>query len=157
MKSKALAENSQIRATKKWSWLFVLPVTAAFVIGFVWPFLPGHLPFLLQIQDRFERQVHWVFPTTPPPLRTSPSSTPSGIRRSPPSCCLVLINVIAFAVAYALTQGIKGSNIFRTIFFAPNLIGGIVLGYIWSMIFDWHPAAVRHRRWSSRPSMASGA
>ncbi len=49
---------------------------------------------------------------------------------------LVIINVLAFAVAYALTQGIKGSNIFRTVFFMPNLIGGIVLGYIWSMIFD---------------------
>ncbi|MBR1660388.1 MAG: sugar ABC transporter permease [Oscillospiraceae bacterium] len=49
---------------------------------------------------------------------------------------LVIINVLAFAVAYALTQGIRGSNLFRTIFFMPNLIGGIVLGYIWSMIFD---------------------
>ena len=48
---------------------------------------------------------------------------------------LVLINVLAFAVAYALTQGIKGSNLFRTVFFMPNLIGGIVLGHIWSMIF----------------------
>ena len=49
---------------------------------------------------------------------------------------LVLINVIAFAVALALTQKIKGANLFRTVFFMPNLIGGIVLGYIWSMIFD---------------------
>ena len=49
---------------------------------------------------------------------------------------LVVINVLAFAVAYALTRGIKGSNLFRTVFFMPNLIGGIVLGYIWSMIFD---------------------
>ena len=49
---------------------------------------------------------------------------------------LVLINVIAFAIAYALTRGIKGSNLFRTVFFMPNLIGGIVLGYIWSMIFN---------------------
>ena len=49
---------------------------------------------------------------------------------------LVLINVLAFTVAYLLTQGIKGSNLFRTVFFMPNLIGGIVLGYIWSMIFD---------------------
>ena len=38
--------------------------------------------------------------------------------------------------AYALTQGIKGSNLYRTVFFMPNLIGGIVLGYIWAMIFD---------------------
>ena len=49
---------------------------------------------------------------------------------------LIIINVLAFAVAYVLTQGIKGSNLFRTVFFMPNLIGGIVLGYIWSMIFD---------------------
>ena len=49
---------------------------------------------------------------------------------------LIVINVLAFAVAYALTRGIKGSNLFRTVFFMPNLIGGIVLGYIWSMIFD---------------------
>ena len=49
---------------------------------------------------------------------------------------LILINVLAFTVAYLLTQNIKGTNIFRTVFFMPNLIGGIVLGYIWSMIFD---------------------
>ena len=49
---------------------------------------------------------------------------------------LVFINVLGFAAAYALTQGIKGSNLYRTVFFMPNLIGGIVLGYIWSMIFD---------------------
>ena len=44
--------------------------------------------------------------------------------------------MLAFAVAYALTQKMKGANLFRTVFFMPNLIGGIVLGYIWSMIFD---------------------
>ena len=49
---------------------------------------------------------------------------------------IVLINVIAFAVAYALTQKMRGSNLFRTVFFMPNLIGGVVLGYIWSLIFD---------------------
>ena len=60
----------------------------------------------------------------------------SGSRRCSPSCRSCFINVLAFAVAYALTQGIKGSNLYRTVFFMPNLIGGIVLGYIWSMIFD---------------------
>ena len=49
---------------------------------------------------------------------------------------VVLINLLAFTIAYALTQGVKGSNLFRTVFFMPNLIGGIVLGYLWSMIFD---------------------
>ena len=49
---------------------------------------------------------------------------------------LIVINVIAFALAMALTQKMKGTNIFRTIFFMPNLIGGIVLGYIWQLIFN---------------------
>lgn len=48
----------------------------------------------------------------------------------------VLINVFAFAVALALTNNIKGTNVFRTIFFMPNLIGGIVLGYIWNILFN---------------------
>ena len=45
-------------------------------------------------------------------------------------------DVLAFTIAYALTQKMRGSNLFRTVFFMPNLIGGVVLGYIWSMIFD---------------------
>ncbi len=49
---------------------------------------------------------------------------------------VVLVNVIAFALAYALTTGVKGQNIFRTTFFAPSLIGGIVLGFIWQFIFQ---------------------
>ena len=49
---------------------------------------------------------------------------------------VILINAIAFFVAYALTLGIRGSNVFRTVFFMPNLIGGIILGYIWKLIFD---------------------
>ena len=49
---------------------------------------------------------------------------------------VVLINVIAFAVAMVLTQNVPGTNIFRTTFFMPNLIGGIVLGYIWQLIFN---------------------
>ena len=49
---------------------------------------------------------------------------------------LILINVIAFAVALVLTREIRGTNIFRTVFFMPNLIGGIVLGYVWQLIFN---------------------
>ena len=48
----------------------------------------------------------------------------------------LLINVIAFAIALALTRGLKGTNIFRTVFFLPNLIGGIVLGYIWQILLN---------------------
>lgn len=49
---------------------------------------------------------------------------------------VVLVNVIAFAIAYLLTRGIKGQNFFRAGFFTPNLIGGIVLGYIWQFVFS---------------------
>ena len=49
---------------------------------------------------------------------------------------IIVINILAFTLAYALTQKIKGSNLFRTVFFMPNLIGGVVLGYVWQLIFD---------------------
>ena len=48
---------------------------------------------------------------------------------------VIFINVIAFCLAYLLTSGIKGQNFLRAGFFTPNLIGGIVLGYIWQFIF----------------------
>ena len=124
-----------IRQTRLWSPLFMGPVVAAFIIGFVWPFIWGiYLSFckfktiskaqfigvgnyVKAFQDASFRHAFWytaLFAVT----------------------SLVLINLFAFAVAYALTQGIRGSNLYRTVFFMPNLIGGIVLGYIWSMIFD---------------------
>ena len=49
---------------------------------------------------------------------------------------VLIINVISFLIAMALTKGIRGTNLFRTVFFLPNLIGGIVLSYIWLMIFN---------------------
>ena len=49
---------------------------------------------------------------------------------------VLIINLLAFAVALVLTKGIPGSTVFRTVFFMPNLIGGIVLGYIWKMLLD---------------------
>lgn len=49
---------------------------------------------------------------------------------------VLIVNVLAFAIAYLLTRGIKGQNFFRAGFFTPNLIGGIVLGYIWQFVFS---------------------
>lgn len=49
---------------------------------------------------------------------------------------VLLVNILAFALAYLLTRGIKGQNFFRAGFFTPNLIGGIVLGYIWQFVFS---------------------
>lgn len=50
--------------------------------------------------------------------------------------CIILVNLLAFIFALLLTRKMHGTNVFRTIFFMPNLIGGIVLGYIWQLIFD---------------------
>ena len=58
---------------------------------------------------------------------------------------VVLINVIAFAIALTLTKKIAGSTLFRTVFFMPNLIGGIFLGYIWKVILD----GVIYKFWST--------
>lgn len=49
---------------------------------------------------------------------------------------VVLTNLLAFLLAYALTKGVKGQNVFRAGFFMPNLVGGIVLGFIWQFIFN---------------------
>ena len=51
-------------------------------------------------------------------------------------CAVILVNVLAFFLAYLLTSGMKGQNFFRTGFFTPNLIGGVVLGFIWQFIFS---------------------
>lgn len=135
MKSKAIKQSSQIKSTRHFWWLFLLPVTAAFTIGFVWPFIQGiylsFCKFKTISSAKFIGLSNYASAFADESFQHSFWYTALTA-----IVCLVLINVIAFAVAYALTQGIKGSNIFRTIFFAPNLIGGIVLGYIWSMIFD---------------------
>lgn len=49
---------------------------------------------------------------------------------------IVSVNVLAYLLALALTKGLKGTNLFRSVFFMPNLIGGIILGYIWQIIFN---------------------
>lgn len=120
---------------RRWGWLFLGPISVAFVIGFVWPFIQGiylsFCNFRLVSDAKFIGLENYVKAISDSSFMHSFWYTALFAIVS-----LVLINVFAFAVAYALTQGIKGSNLFRTVFFMPNLIGGIVLGYIWSMIFD---------------------
>ena len=115
--------------------IFVLPTFLAFCIGFLFPFLWGiYLSFcnfntplnavwngLENYSKIFSDDGFWnAFKNTAAVAVVN----------------IVVINVFAFALAYALTQKLRGSNIFRTVFFMPNLIGGVVLGYIWKMIFD---------------------
>ncbi len=120
---------------RKWSPLFLFPVTAAFIIGFVWPFIQGiylsFCKFQIISDAKFIGFDNYIRAFKDQSFMRSFWYTSLFAIVS-----LVLINVLAFAVALALTQNIKGSSIFRTVFFMPNLIGGIVLGYLWSMIFD---------------------
>ena len=116
-------------------WLFLLPTFAAFCIGFLYPFLKG--AFLSFCKFKLTSQWTWVgFDNYVKAFSDSSFLHAFWYTALFAVVSLLLINVLSFAVAYALTRGIKGTNIFRTVFFMPNLIGGIVLGYIWSMIFD---------------------
>ena len=123
------------RSLRRWFALFLLPMVAAFCIGFVWPFLHG----LFLSFCKFKTTSKWTWVGIDNYVKAFAdesfrySFTYTAVFAI---VSLVLINVLAFAVAYALTQKIRGANLFRTVFFMPNLIGGIVLGYIWSMIFD---------------------
>ena len=120
---------------RRWGWLFLGPVTAAFCIGFVWPFIQGI--YLSFCNFRLIRDAKFIgFGNYVKAFQDASFVHSFWFTALFAIVSLVLINVLAFAVALALTQGIRGSNLYRTVFFMPNLIGGIVLGYIWSMIFD---------------------
>ncbi len=115
--------------------LFLLPTLAAFCIGFVYPFLKGM--YLSFCKFKTTSDAKWVgFDNYIKAFKDASFRYSFWYTALFAIVSVVVINLLAFAVAYALTRGIKGSNVFRTVFFMPNLIGGIVLGYIWSMIFD---------------------
>ena len=123
------------KAIKKYWPVFLLPTMAAFTIGFIVPFIEGiYLSFckFTTIKD-----ASFVgFSNYAEAFKDSTFPHAFGFTAIFAVVTLVLVNLLAFALALALTQKIKGTNIFRTIFFMPNLIGGIVLGYIWQLIFD---------------------
>ena len=111
------------------------PVLAAFSIGFIWPFVQGI--YLSFCKFRLIKDAKFIGVSNYDKALSDASFMYSFQYTAVFALVsLVLINVLAFTVAVILTQNIKGSNLFRTVFFMPNLIGGIVLGYIWAMIFD---------------------
>lgn len=117
--------------------LFVLPTLAAFIIGFIVPFGQGlYLSFcrFTTISTAewvgFDNYIR-VFTDDPNPLMDSLGFTVAFAIVS-----IISINLIAFLFALVLTRGLKGTNIFRTVFFMPNLIGGVVLGYIWQILIN---------------------
>lgn len=131
----ALQNRSQVRAMKKWSPLFLFPTFIAFCIGFVWPFIWGiYLSFF-----RFKTLRNTTFVGIDNYVKAFSDANfghAFWFTVLFTVVSVVVINIVAFAVAYVLTKGIKGSNVFRTVFFMPNLIGGIVLGYLWKIILD---------------------
>ncbi len=131
----ASGRNIISRSTQRWFPVFLLPTVAAFCVGFVWPFLHGL--FLSFTKFKTTSKWTWVGISNYVKAFNDESFMYSfGYTALYAIVSLVLINVLAFTIAYFLTQKIRGANLFRTVFFMPNLIGGIVLGYIWSMIFD---------------------
>ena len=135
MKNRRRPQNALQRPMVRWSWFFLLPMVSAFAIGFVWPFLQGI--YLSFCEFRLISDAKWVGLKNYISIFQDTNFMRSfGYTAVFAVVSLAIINVLAFMVAYVLTLEIKGSNIFRTVFFMPNLIGGIVLGYIWSMIFD---------------------
>ena len=135
-KSGGTGAGAPLRRPIRRSWaIFMLPTVAAFSIGFIWPFLQGiYLSFCSFITTGNAR---WIgFGNYFNAFRDKGFIYSFWYTALFALVALILINLLAFAVAYVLTQGIKGANLFRTVFFMPNLIGGIVLGYIWSILFD---------------------
>ena len=131
----ALSSRLIRRPIQRMVWLFLLPTFAAFCIGFLYPFLKG--AFLSFCKFKLTSQWTWVgFGNYVKAFSDSSFLHAFWYTALFALVSVAFINVLAFTVAYFLTKGIKGSNLFRTVFFMPNLIGGIVLGYIWSMIFD---------------------
>ena len=127
--------NTMKSNLRKYFPLFLAPTLIAFIIGFIWPFLWGlYLSFfkfktLKFIEFNGLRNYVLAF--------RDQSFTYSFFFTALFAIVVVIvINLAAFALAYILTGKIRGSTIFRTIFFMPNLIGGIVLAYVWKEILN---------------------
>ena len=123
------------RNIKRWFPVFALPTLIAFLIAFLIPFFAGlYLSFC---------KFRTVSDATFVGFRNYMEAFSSGdfinslfFTVKFAVVAVITINVIAFLLALLLTRGIRGTNLFRTVFFMPNLIGGIVLGYIWQLIIN---------------------
>lgn len=123
------------KTIKKWFPIFVLPTLAAFIIGFIVPFAEGiYLSFC-----QFTTVSNAKFTGIGNYLRVFADTTFTSAFWFTVRFAIVstlLINLFAFAIALILNRQLRGRNVFRSIFFMPNLIGGIVLGYIWQILIN---------------------
>lgn len=123
------------KSMKRYFPIFALPTLVAFTIGFIIPFIMGiylsFCDFTTISNAKFVGLQNYAR------IFTDNSFTHALWFTALFTIVSVLaINILAFTVAMLLTKGIKGTNLFRTVFFMPNLIGGIVLGYIWQMLLN---------------------
>ena len=123
------------KAIKRYFPVFVLPTLIAFTIGFLAPFVLGvylsFCKFTTVTDAKFIGLSNYAKILGDGDFLHSLWFTALFT-----IVTVLLINIFAFAVAMLLTKNIKGTNIFRTVFFMPNLIGGIVLGYIWQLLLN---------------------
>lgn len=123
------------KALKKYGPIFVLPTLLAFTIGFIIPFIEGL--YLSFCQFTTVKNAKFVgLSNYQSILADEQFISAFGFTVSYAVVSIVVINVIALGLALLLTRELKGTNIFRTVFFMPNLIGGIVLGYIWQILIN---------------------
>ncbi len=117
----------------------MLPTALAFVIGFLAPFVYGvFLSFC-----KFTTVTNWTWVGIDNYVKMFSKGADVEVFAHSllfttlfTIVTVVIINVVSFAIALVLTKGIRGTNFFRSAFFLPNLIGGIVLSYVWLMLFN---------------------
>jgi len=123
------------KALKRYAPFFVGPTLAAFAIGFIFPFFQGL--YLAFCQFTTVDNAQWVGFSNFAHVFTDESFGDSfKFTVAFAVVSIISINVLGFTLALFLTRNLKGTNIFRTVFFMPNLIGGIVLGYIWQILIN---------------------
>lgn len=139
------------KAIRRYWPVFVLPTLIAFIIGFVWPFIWG--AGLSFCKFTTVKNVQFVGLSNYAMIWSDNTFTHAfWFTAAFTVVSTLLINVLAFAIALLLTRGMHGTNAFRTIFFLPNLIGGIVLGYIWQLLLNgvlahWNISLTYHAKY----------
>ena len=129
-------KNMNNKAMKKYFPVFVLPTLIAFAIGFIVPFCMG--VYLSFCKFTTVTDAKFVGFSNYAKIFTEDGTFGHALWYTAAFTVVsvILINVIAFAVAMLLTKNIRGRNAFRTVFFMPNLIGGIILGYVWQLLLN---------------------
>ena len=125
------------KSMKKYGPVFLLPTMIAFTIGFIAPFILGiylsFCEFTTVTDAKFVGLKNYIRFWNDPSDVFLHSLWFTALFTI---VTVLLINIIGFAVAMALTKKIRGTNLFRTVFFMPNLIGGLVLGYVWQLLLN---------------------